>query len=577
MIKNKTLQKIWTVILSYLTTIVFSLLANFRITGRDILLPIVFAGVCVIIYQGEKLYQKKNMVPSLALSIIISLTAVVGAKMDMDAGTFADWSMKDPIFICILAAFFFYGCMILFHCLDKGFLLYEKEYTWKHPRLWLTGIFLLAWMPYFLTFFPGNMGPDTFESLNMILGNIPVTNHHPVFFTFLLFLVVKGTAFLGSLQISLAIFSLIQMVILALTLSDTILWLKKRHASRYLRIIAILFFAFHPFVPMYSMYLTKDVLFSVVLLLLSLKLMDMVMSDGTKFQSKKECVKLFSLILLSILLRNNGLYIAVVLSVILLIRFRKYWKNILVGVMSVFALTAIYMGPVFHTLGIEKESFAESMSIPLQQVGYVIVNDGVMSEEDAMYLQKLMPFEKVKEVFEPGYTDMYKFDKDFNDVFLNETKSQFLSVWGRLCTKNFSDYIKAYLMQTAGYWHYGETNTVSTIGVAENNLGVEQFDVVKITIGFSLQAIMEKLLLVFRKAPVICFLSSMAIEIFAVLLCIVQDIRNKRKTRVIAWMPFLLLWGTVMIAAPAYCLFRYLFPLFLAWPVMITNVLDKSA
>ncbi|MBQ8041619.1 MAG: hypothetical protein IJ274_17450 [Lachnospiraceae bacterium] len=33
--------------------------------------------------------------------------------------------------------------------------------------------------------------------------------------------------------------------------------------------------------------------------------------------------------------------------------------------------------------------------------------------------------------------------------------------------------------------------------------------------------------------------------------------------------PLVILWGTIMVATPAFCLLRYLYPIFLLWPFMI--------
>ena len=152
----------------------------------------------------------------------------------------------------------------------------------------------------------------------------------------------------------------------------------------------------------------------------------------------------------------------------------------------------MWYGPVFHAIGIEKQSFAEAASVPLQQVGYVLWEGKEFEAEDMEFLEALMPVEKVKEVYQPGYTDPYKFDEAFDDTFLNENVGAFLSVWSRGLTKYFGEYVEAYLHQTAGYWHYGETNSVCTQGITENTLGVEQIDVIDNLSGISLEPVFEK-------------------------------------------------------------------------------------
>ena len=219
---------------------------------------------------------------------------------------------------------------------------------------------------------------------------------------------------------SIAVFSFLHMIIFAATLSYLTCRIIKYKVADEIKILSMLFFAFHPIMAMYSIYLTKDVLFGCIMAVLIMKLYDLVESKGVILENWQQCVQIAILFLLSSMLRNNGFYILMCMAVILFVMYRKYWKQILMIVGSVFMIYQCYQGPVFKMLGIEKQSFAEAASIPLQQVGYVIWKDGEMSEDDMAFLNKLMPLEKVKEVYEPGYTDPYKFDEEFNDHFLNK-------------------------------------------------------------------------------------------------------------------------------------------------------------
>ena len=234
-------------------------------------------------------------------------------------------------------------------------------------------------------------------------------------------------------------------------------------------------------------------------------------------------------------------------------------------------LFQIWQGPVFKAIGIEKQSFAEAASVPLQQIGYVLWEGETFSEEDMAFLEELMPIEKVKEVYQPGYTDPYKFDETFNDDFLNDHVGKFLGVWWNGCKIHFGSYVKAYLMQTVGYWHYGETNSVCTQGCTENELGVAQVDIIENITGISLEPVFEKLVLAGRKAPIVCVLGSMAMQISMVFLLILQYVRRKCAKQAIWLLPLVILWGTIMIATPAFCLLRYLFPIFLLWPFLLAE------
>lgn len=598
--------------LAYLTGLSLAIVSGYGITGIEWLIPCLMLLAGVVYYksavvlsigkwkgavdadmQNEKMQagislSKKELKYCIPAGFIYALTIVAGSKIEIYDGIFHDVSIMDFFVYPFLGLFFSALILLLFAFSDKvstkmqnnGEDVYAYNtkgnkiviFLKKHQEVALFVLYLLCYLPYYLTFFPGNCGKDTWESLSMAEGLIPWTNHHPVLFTGAMMVVRKLTGFLPMTG-SVGVFSFLQMMAVATVLAYVSLRILRTRVHVLCKIFAVGMFALHPFIGMYSIYLSKDVLFSVIMVLLSMKLYDMIAEKGELLAKPAECVKLSVLFLLSSMLRNNGMYIAIIMAVIFLFLYKKYWKQVLILFTCAIGLFQIWQGPVFKVIGIEKQSFAEAASVPLQQVGYVLWEGEDFSKEDMAFLEELMPVEKVKEVYQPGYTDPYKFDKEFNDAFLNENVGKFLGVWWNGCKSHFGSYVKAYLMQTVGYWHYGETNSVCTQGCTENDLGVEQVDVIKNITGISLEPIFEKLVLAGRKAPVICMFGSMAMQIFMVFLVIIQYVRREKAEQAIWLIPLVILWGTIMIATPAFCLLRYLFPIFLLWPFLFMEFL----
>ena len=588
LVKNKEIIKnIWILGLAYVTGLSLAMVHGYGITGIEVIVPMLMALAAVVYYKAATVKTvKRDKIMALGVGFLFALTLVVGSKIDHDDGLFADFGFMDVVFYPFLGLFFSACVLLLFGFRDKWSKAGNKEQAdvspdatkagkviarvKKHPFLSLWILNVIGYLPYYLTFFPGNCGPDTWESIRMVLGEIPWTNHHPVLFTGLLMVVIKLTGFLP-LTGSVGVFSFLQLISLAAVLAYLTVRICKMRVVWPVKVFAILMCAFHPFMGMYSVYLTKDVVFAEVMVLLCLQLYDLVKTKGEKLSSPKECMKLAVLFLLSSMLRNNGIYIAVVMAVIFLLLYRRYFKQILIVFVCVIGLFRMWYGPVFTAIGIEKQSFAEAASVPLQQIGYVLWEGKEFDTEDMFFLETLMPVEKVKEVYQPGYTDPYKFDEEFDDAFLNENVGKFLSVWSHGLVKFLPEYMEAYLHQTAGYWHYGQTNSVCTQGITENTIGVKRFDVIDNLTGISLEPIFEKLVLAGRKAPVICILGSMAMQMFMVLLLILQYVRSKNAKQAIYLIPPVILWATIMVATPAFCLLRYLFPVFLLWPFMIAE------
>lgn len=597
--KNKsTMKNIGILGLAYLTGLALAMVHGYRITGIEVIVPCLMVLAAVVYFRVACEWMTtttRDKVISAVVGFVFALTVVLGSKIDHDEGTFADIGLAD-VAIYPLFAIFFGACVLLLFvfrdkyankrtdeaCVDEtpeSDVKCKRIFLWikTHPFMSLWFLNVLAYLPYYLTFFPGNCGPDTWESIRMVLGEIPWTNHHPVLFTGLLMVVIKLTGFLP-LTVSVGVFSFLQMISLAAVLAYLTVRICRLKVVMPVKAFAVLLCAFHPFLGMYSVYLTKDVVFAEIMVLLCMSIYDLVKGNGEILGHPAECVKIAVLFLLSTMLRNNGIYIAVVMGVIFLLLYRKYWKRIMIIFVCVIGLFRLWYGPVFAAIGIEKQSFAEAASVPLQQVGYVLWEGKEFDADDMAFLEKMMPVEKVKEVYQPGYTDPYKFDEEFDDDFLNDNVGAFLTVWSHGLTKFLPEYIEAYLHQTAGYWHYGETNSVCTQGITENTLGVERIDVIKSLTGISLEPVFEKLVLAGRKAPIVCVLGSMAMQMFMVLILFLQYMRSGNAKQGIWMIPLVILWGTIMVATPAFCLLRYLYPVFLLWPFMIAEffVADKA-
>ncbi|MCR5798873.1 MAG: DUF6020 family protein [Lachnospiraceae bacterium] len=595
--KRKIITYVLQIFLAFAASLAMAMISRYGITGIELMIPCVFA-LCLIVYiKVGRLIEtgvssKKDLRFSLPIGIIMAVAAVVGSHIDMDEKVFEAVGLADIVYIFFLIPFFTSVIQLLFFQSDawektavtgvkaSHAVTDEKECkkSGRVKRYFLRVlVMLICWLPYYLTYFPGGIGSDDFECARMCLGIIPLTNHHPVFFTFILniFISIARVCFGNSLTAAFAMMAFVQMVTLALTLSAVISWLERKGVGRAALLLSLCFFALHPIVAMYSIYVTKDVLFAQVVVLLTLFLADFVSLYGggqvPAKDSRLHFTVLFLLSLMTILTRNNGTMIIAVLAIVMILTFRRYWKGLLLVFGLCFTLNALYKGPMWDAVEIEKQSFVEAASIPLSQIAYTIQNDGVIDEEDREYLESIMPCEAVKAEYEPGYTDSYKFSENFDATVVDEDPGKFIKVWAHMLPHNFSRYVEVYLMQTSGYWYYGMTNTVATEGVQPNDLGMTGIDVVKNITGHSLKSVLSELVLIARKLPILCMLSQMGIEILAVFLTGILFIRRKRMLMCVMLIPLIALWLSVMIATPAYCLFRYMCPVFFMWPILLCH------
>ena len=88
--------------------------------------------------------------------------------------------------------------------------------------------------------------------------------------------------------------------------------------------------------------------------------------------------------LLVAFLRSNGFYIAICTTIILLLMYRKRimktLKKFTIASIITIAIIWTIQSPIYNYYGLSTE-FVENLGVPLQQISYVIVKDGNITEE----------------------------------------------------------------------------------------------------------------------------------------------------------------------------------------------------
>ena len=201
----------------------------------------------------------------------------------------------------------------------------------------------------------------------------------------------------------------------------------------------------------------------------------------------------------------------------------------------------------------------------------VVNRDGVISDEQAEYLDQLLPLEKTKEAYWAFTADRIKFHTEFDNAFLEANKGAFFSTWFGMLFPNFKEYCVAFLMETAGYWRLGTTNWIVADGIVGygDTYGIEPANLSERFLGKDWQPVIQEKVEDLQKGdftgPFYNIASMVWLTLFA---CALLFARKEGKS-VLFLIPLLALWATTMIAAPTYCELRYLYAFFTAIPAVV--------
>lgn len=356
-------------------------------------------------------------------------------------------------------------------------------------------LLLVSWLPYLLSFAPGSVLDDSLASITPWTNGTPLTNHHPVVYS----LLVGGFVYLSkilplSLNAAVFLYSLVQSVCLAGTLAALFYRLQRAGARRWVLAAGIAYAMIVPYFPAYAMILWKDPLYSCALLWLSMLLFDAVRKEGG-LSGRAWQVKWSLALLGTAFLRNNGAFCLLFMAAALLLSGQRK-QFFCTACMTV--IVALLFFTVQHTVyplcHIADTEYTEKIGIPLQQLAATVAYKGKMGEEEREFLFKIMPEQEWKERYAPCLADKIKWTDGANMEYISQNKRSFWKVWGALLLKNPAIYLRAYGMDTFGFWAPGVQNRYGYVDlyITENDLGLHQTDLVQKLFGRTIRPLLKK-------------------------------------------------------------------------------------
>lgn len=356
-------------------------------------------------------------------------------------------------------------------------------------------LLLVSWLPDLLSFAPGSVLDDSLASITPWTNGTPLTNHHPVVYSLLVGGFVSLSKILPlSLNAAVFLYSLVQSVCLAGTLAAMFCRLQRAGVKRCVLAAGIAYAMIVPYFPAYAMILWKDPLYSCALLWLSLLLFDAVRKEGV-LSDRAWQVKWFLALLCTAFLRNNGAFCLLFMAAALLLSGQRK-QFFCTACMTV--IVALLFFTVQHTVyplcHIADTEYTEKIGIPLQQLAATVAYQGKMGEEEREFLFKIMPEQEWKERYAPCLADKIKWTDGANMEYISQNKRSFWKVWGNLLLKNPAIYLRAYGMDTFGFWVPGVQNRYGYVDlyITENDLGLHQTDLVQKLFGSTIRPLLKK-------------------------------------------------------------------------------------
>ncbi len=516
----------------------------------------------LLVSKKKNNYNKHYLIVSIILSICVSFSnysifdylSLPISGLDILLNIF-----KTIIFILLIVCgtYVFYGLVSGLDTYLSKIKLFTYNDLKKKKRVFLYSfltMFILYTLILVLCMYPGVLTPDSLWQVKMGLTN-EYNSVHPLLHTFIIKLIV---GLFANLTIGIFACSVIQILFISLCISYMFVTLYEMGLKKKYLVISYIIFLLLPFNIIYSFTIWKDVVFAGFVVLFITSLYRELSKMGNN---------LFALFTSGIgfcLFRTNGLYAFVVFALIFIIcHYKDYKKIALCLIISVF----ISLGfNIITNNYFEGPSISESLSIPLQQLARCAVDEKLNSDELAI-INKYLDVSKIGDNYLSYISDPIKNMMKTNDFKLGT----FILDWFKIGVKHPVSYFEGYIDQTRGYYNGGYDYGWFCEKISNNDLGLVTTSFIKPLY----MLFMGYLWLFCGDIALLPIIRSVGLYTWVLFILFVLAKKNNKKISIV-YLPLLLLIGTLLIASPVFCEFRYMYCVIVCMPIIIFGYIRSS-
>lgn len=196
----------------------------------------------------------------------------------------------------------------------------------------------------------------------------------------------------------------------------------------------------------------QDPVFAACFAMCVICLFEMAEAPEKYWKEKKNSIKLCIWLILLCMVRNNGLYVVIIMAFFALLTVGKYRKQIFKVIVAVLMFILIYQGPLYNILGIQKgTALREMLSLPLQQMAYAYnYKYEKLSQKEIDRMHRYISDEGWR-TYEPCIADHIK--AQLNTEEARNNIWDFLGVYMDVFLSVPDCYIKGAALQTFGLWY----------------------------------------------------------------------------------------------------------------------------
>lgn len=434
---------------------------------------------------------------------------------------------------------------------------------------------IVFWMPFvaisftniFILFackYPGVLSPDSIWQIEQILKG-SYSNHHPFYHTILIKVFISaGLKLFGNMNAAVALYHVFQIMFMAMCFSMVSFTLYEMGIKRKVVIAVVISYVLMPYHMMYSFTMWKDVIFGGFVTLFLVFIYRILRKVG-----KIRCTSYLMLLISGIgvcLFRSNGFFAFSLVFLVFVLFYRKNERKVCYLLFGVLCIGFFMKHSVLHSLGVSQPDIIEALSVPLQQIARVEVEQHDFTDEQKELLGQILDMEEVSDTYTAWLSDPMKelVRKKGNQQYLASHKVAYIKLYLETGMKHPWTYIKAWIDQTKGFWNAGYDYWRWKDGVIDNPYGV-----VSVVNSESINRCLNKYIWLFSNNRFLQIFLCIGFHVWVELLLCFINIMKENKAGLFLLIPNMALIISIILTAPVYAEFRYTYFVFCSLPFLI--------
>ena len=434
-------------------------------------------------------------------------------------------------------------------------------------------LFLAQYLVYLLlVVYPGSVTSDSVGQIIQCYTGRYV-NNHPYWHTQLIHLCMSaGYRLFGSANAAAATYSFVQSCFMAACFAYVGVTLYQKGIPKAWLLLSMGMYLVLPNHFTYSCTMWKDIPFSLSILLM---ITAMIRIFGRVGKNRYLNYDVYCLGMLgTCLMRTNGWYVVLVTMLIITPSLWKSERKMLIAGISCLALTWLLLNPVLSVLKVSKTNMLEVLSVPIQQVSRVIVEGGELTQEQAELLDAIVDPSVIPAEYNPNCSDQMKdaiLIKSYDGInVIRRHWQQYLKLWLDLGHRYPRQYLEAWIEETKGYWNAGYDYYIYAEYVSDNDFGIcmpRQRN--------PIHNLVKAYCMFTRESRLFEPPQSIGLHVWLTIFLFSMTLSGKRKEWPV-YIPLLVILGGLWLGTPVFAEFRYAYPVFAAFPLLLPLALHRE-